>query len=249
MTGSGGPVRAGGRTDSRLRIVLVSDTPVLAHGLRVALDGVPCVVAVEVIDHAPGPDVALGAEPDLAVVARSRGAAEAVRALKRDRPRVPIVAILDDPHPDELVAVIAGGAAAAVSATIGPPDLGAIIERVLAGEYLVNDVLLERPEVATRVLGTFSDLAVYGEGAECSFDPITPREMKILELIAGGLPNRAIAARLAIGEQTVKNHTSSILRKLAVNDRTQAAVHAIRAGWILLDEPAAAHVRECDVIT
>lgn len=239
MTGSGQPMRARRRADSRLRIVLVSDTPMLAHGLRVALDGVAGAVAVEVIDHAPGPDVALGAEPDLAVVARPRGAAEAVRALKHERPRVPIVAILDDPHPDELVAVIAGGAAAAVSAAIGPPDLGAIVERVLAGEYLVNDVLLERPEVAARVLGTFHGLAVYGEGAERYFASITPREMKILELIAGGLPNRAIAFRLAISEQTVKNHTSSILRKLAVNDRTQAAVHAIRAGWIPLDTLAA----------
>ena len=59
-----------------------------------------------------------------------------------------------------------------------------------------------------------------------------PREVQILDNIAQGMTNKEVAYALAISEQTVKNHMSSILRKLSVNDRTQAVVYAIRQGWI-----------------
>jgi len=64
------------------------------------------------------------------------------------------------------------------------------------------------------------------------FSPLSTRELEVLELVASGCTNREIAARLDISNQTVKNHISSILRKLAVNDRTQAVVYALRRGWI-----------------
>ena len=68
------------------------------------------------------------------------------------------------------------------------------------------------------------------------FTPLSPREMEILQHIARGQSNKEVAYALGISRQTVKNHMTSILRKLAVNDRTQAALYAVRRGWIRLED-------------
>jgi DNA-binding NarL/FixJ family response regulator len=68
------------------------------------------------------------------------------------------------------------------------------------------------------------------------FVPLSPREMEILQLIARGYSNKEVAHELGISRQTVKNHMTSILRKLSVNDRTQAALYALRRGWIRLQD-------------
>jgi len=70
--------------------------------------------------------------------------------------------------------------------------------------------------------------------AEEHFIPLSPREMEILQFVTDGLSNKEIAAKLQISQQTVKNHMTSILKKLNVEDRTQAAVNAIRRGWVRL---------------
>jgi DNA-binding NarL/FixJ family response regulator len=67
------------------------------------------------------------------------------------------------------------------------------------------------------------------------FSPLTPREVEILDCVARGNSNKEIAVFLGISDQTVKNHITSILRKLQVNDRTQAVIYALRHGWIKLE--------------
>ena len=67
------------------------------------------------------------------------------------------------------------------------------------------------------------------------FVPLSPREMEILEHVTKGLSNKEIAYKLGISHQTVKNHMTAILRKLRVDDRTQAAVYALRHGWVRLE--------------
>ncbi len=105
-----------------------------------------------------------------------------------------------------------------------------------AGEYLINDKVFAKPAVASRVLKEFRELAVYGQEAAPIFAPLSPREVEILDNIAQGMTNKQVAYALSISEQTVKNHMSSILRKLSVNDRTQAVVYAMRQGWIRMPE-------------
>jgi DNA-binding NarL/FixJ family response regulator len=89
---------------------------------------------------------------------------------------------------------------------------------------------------AAYVLKEFRELAVYGADAQPIFAPLSPREVEILDNIAQGMTNKQVAYALGISEQTVKNHMSSILRKLSVNDRTQAVVYAMRQGWIKIPE-------------
>ena len=76
--------------------------------------------------------------------------------------------------------------------------------------------------------------ALESDGDE-SFVPLSPREMEILEQVTYGLSNKEIAFQLGISHQTVKNHMTAILRKLRVDDRTQAAVYALSNGWVRLD--------------
>ena len=102
------------------------------------------------------------------------------------------------------------------------PDIELVdaIRKARAGQFIINDKVFSRPAVASKVLAEFRELSVYGPGSSHVFAPLSPREVQILDNIAQGMTNKEVAYALAISEQTVKNHMSSILRKLSVNDRT-----------------------------
>ncbi|MBA7475086.1 Transcriptional regulatory protein DegU [subsurface metagenome] len=93
-------------------------------------------------------------------------------------------------------------------------------------------MVLGRPKVAEKVIKQFQDLPLIGVAMEALATPLTPRELEILSYVARGYVNKQVAHKLGISAQTIKNHMSSILRKLDANDRTQAVVLAIHYGWI-----------------
>jgi DNA-binding NarL/FixJ family response regulator len=161
---------------------------------------------------------------------------ETTQRIKRELPHTGVIVLAANDDEDQLFEAIKAGAAAYVLKDIDPSDLIAIIRRVRSGEYLINDKVFAKPAVASRVLKEFRELAVYGNDAQPIFAPLSPREVEILDNIAQGMTNKQVAYALSISEQTVKNHMSSILRKLSVNDRTQAVVYAMRQGWIKIPE-------------
>jgi DNA-binding NarL/FixJ family response regulator len=160
------------------------------------------------------------------------GGIEATRRIKRELPSAGIILLASDEDEDALFDAIKAGAAAFILKDVVPDDLVTIIRRVSDGEYPINERVFAKPAVAGRVLKEFRELAVYGQEAAPIFAPLSPREMQILDSVAQGMSNKQAAYALTISEQTVKNHMSSILRKLSVNDRTQAVVYAMRQGWI-----------------
>lgn len=161
---------------------------------------------------------------------------ETTQRIKRELPHSAVIVLASNDDEDQLFDAIKAGAAAYVLKDIDPQDLMGIIRRVRTGEYLINDKVFSKPSVASRVLKEFRELAVYGAEAQPIFAPLSPREVEILDNIAQGMTNKQVAYALSISEQTVKNHMSSILRKLSVNDRTQAVVYAMRQGWIKIPE-------------
>ena len=178
-------------------------------------------------------------DPDIVLLDLSipaPGGIETTQRIKREVPSAGIIALAVAEDEDQLFDAIKAGAAAFILKDIGPDDLVTIIRRVHAGEYLINDKVFARPAVASRVLKEFRELAVYGQEAAPIFAPLSPREVEILDNIAKGMTNKQVAYALSISEQTVKNHMSSILRKLSVNDRTQAVVYAMKQGWIRIPE-------------
>jgi DNA-binding NarL/FixJ family response regulator len=164
------------------------------------------------------------------------GGIEATQRIKRELPSAGIIVFAANEDEDALFDAIKAGAAAFILKDVAPDDLVTIIRRVANGEYLINDKVFAKPAVASRVLKEFRELAIYGQEAAPIFAPLSPREVEILDNIAQGMTNKQVAYALSISEQTVKNHMSSILRKLSVNDRTQAVVYAMRQGWIRMPE-------------
>ena len=161
---------------------------------------------------------------------------EVARVIKRRQPQAAIVVLSVYEDDEQLFNAIKVGAAAYSQKDITPQQLVEILRRVGHGHYLINDNVLSKPLVASRVLNQFRELATLETDVEPLFAPLTSREIEILDCIARGNSNKEIARALNISDQTVKNHITSILRKLAVNDRTQAVIYALRHGWIKMSD-------------
>ena len=108
-----------------------------------------------------------------------------------------------------------------------------MIRRVAHGQHPINESLTSNPKVAEQVLYKFQELSLRSE-TEAFISPLTSREIEILRYIAQGYLNKQIAVKLGISEQTIKNHVTSILRKLNANARTEAVVLAIKQGLITI---------------
>ncbi len=171
----------------------------------------------------------------------------AVQRLKRECPGSQIVLLGERAGDDELFAALQAGVAARVLDDARPSELVRAIRAAANGEYLIDEVVAARPAVARRVLEAFWDASLLGEVAagglaSATFAPLSARESEVLEAIAQGLTNKGVGERLSITEATVKNHVTSILRKLAVNGRTQAVLYALKQNWIsIADEPPRRH--------
>jgi DNA-binding NarL/FixJ family response regulator len=234
----GGPDRR--NPDQRTKILLVDDHALFRVGMRQILEREPDFDIVgEAEDARDAFSYAVELSPDIVLLDLSLpapGGIETTQRIKREVPSTGIIALAVAEDEDQLFDAIKAGAAAFVLKDVSPDDLVTIIRRVRSGEYLINDKVFARPSVASRVLKEFRELAVYGQEAAPIFAPLSPREVEILDNIAKGMTNKQVAYALTISEQTVKNHMSSILRKLSVNDRTQAVVYAMKQGWIRIPE-------------
>ena len=115
---------------------------------------------------------------------------------------------------EKLFPAVRAGAAGYLLKDVQPQELVEAIRTVHGGGALLH------PRVASRLL------------EELVTDPLTPREREVLGLIGRGMANKVIARELSLSEKTVKAHVSSILAKLGVTDRTQAALYAVRAGLV-----------------
>jgi DNA-binding NarL/FixJ family response regulator len=236
----GGDRRRGGVAADRIRILIVDDHALFRVGIANILGRErEFDVVGEAADGRAALEMAGMTSPNIVLMDLSLpapGGLETTQRIRREYPAVAVVVMAQDEDEESLFASIKAGAAAFVIKDISPDDLILVIRRVSQGEFLINDKVFSKPAVASRVLKEFRELAVYGQEAQPIFAPLSPREVEILDNIAQGMTNKQVAYALSISEQTVKNHMSSILRKLSVNDRTQAVVYAMRQGWIRMPE-------------
>jgi two-component system response regulator DegU len=158
------------------------------------------------------------------------------RKIVRRYPNSKVVMLSPNSSDEELFEVIKTGAVAYLNKNTTTEDLVSVIRQACRGEYPINNSLITRPGVAEHVLKQFQDIVSAGKAMETVTAPLTYRETQILTYIAEGNSNKQIARILEISEQTIKNHVSSILRKLNANDRAHAVALAIRNGWISAEE-------------
>jgi DNA-binding NarL/FixJ family response regulator len=160
------------------------------------------------------------------------------RILKKQHPQTHIIMLSMHMDDERLFDAVRAGASAFVTKDVEAHDLCNAIARVANGEQLINATVLMRPQLARRVLNEFRTLT--GDAANGDKEAIAQknqmllsvREVEVLDCVAQGLSNKEIADALYITEQTVKNHMTSVLRKLQVSDRVQAVLYAVKNGWI-----------------
>ena len=224
----------------QIRVVIV-DTHALFRagmGMFFAKEGDIEVVG-ETGDTHEGLAIVKDLSPDVAIMDTKlafRGGIDLVREIRKACPGVAVCVLAAYYDDTELFEALRAGAAAFYAKDIAPEELVAAIRSIAQGEYLINDIILTNAKVARRVLSLFQEFYQSGgRDIERLMAPLTPRETEILEHIATGNSNKEIARALSISDQTVKNHISSIMRKLAANDRTHAVVLGLRYGLIKIE--------------
>ena len=224
----------------RIQVMVVDDHPLFRRGILWSLENEQDIVVLgEAADGHEALQKADELSPDVVLLDINLpgiSGIEVARILKRRHPRMGIVIVTMHEDDEQLFNAIRVGAAAYCTKDVDPSHIVNLVRRVARGEYLINENVLSHPFVASRVLDQFRELARIDKAAESVFSPLTPREVEILDCVARGNSNKEIAEILGISDQTVKNHITSILRKLQVNDRTQAVIYALRHGWIRLGE-------------
>ena len=156
------------------------------------------------------------------------------RVLRKQQPHAKIIFLSMHMDDDRLFDAIRAGASAFLTKDIETNVLLESIGQVAAGENLINPLVLSRPQLARRVLAEFRSLTNPHTSVEpaTSVLPLSSREIEVLDCVALGLSNKQIAEALFVTEQTVKNHMTSVLKKLDVNDRVQAVLYAVKNGWM-----------------
>lgn len=224
---------------NRIEILVVDDHPLFRRGIRGSLEHETDLVVVgEAADGISAVQQVDALVPNIVLLdinMPQMSGLEVTRVIKRRHPQTGVIILTMREDDEQLFHAIRVGAAAYATKDVEADQLILLIRRVARGEYLINENVLSRPFVASRVLDQFRELSSIDSVAENVFSPLTPREIEILDCVAQGNSNKEIARILAISDQTVKNHITSILRKLAVNDRTQAVIYALKHGWIRLE--------------
>ena len=219
----------------KIKVMIIDEQEFFRAGVRQVLSQEPdfeiidCDLAhepLELIEHHI-PDVALLGS-DLATLS----GLELGRNIARLYPNTKVIMLSPNPNDEELFEVIRTAAVACLNKKASAEELVSTIRRARNGEYPINESLMTRPTVAKHVLRQFQDIASIGKVIEAGTAPLTNRETQILNYIAQGNSNKQIAYILEISEQTIKNHVSSILRKLNANDRAHAVALAMRNGWL-----------------
>lgn len=223
------------------RIVIVDDHPLFRDGVitRLKLESDMQVVA-DFDDGAKGligirqnkPDVAL-----LDVNLPTMNGLQIVKQMRAENIRARIIVLTAHHDTEQTIHMIRAGAQAYASKDIQSEKLVKMIRDVSTGLYVINDETMQAHQVREWINERIEDLSETTlESGEEYYTPLSPREMEILTYVTHGKSNKEIAQHLNISQQTVKNHMTSILRKLNVEDRTQAAVTAIRHGWVRIQK-------------
>ena len=202
-----------------IRVLVVDDHPVVRQGLRTFLDLQDDLSVVgEAADGSAAVAAADELRPDVVLLDLKMPGADGVVALTGLRASgnaAKVLVITSFTEPAAVLPAVRAGAAGYVYKDIDPPALAAAIRAVHAGHVLLH------PDVAR--------LLADGETRRTGVH-LTARERDVLGAIARGRANREIARELGLAEKTVKTHVSAILTKLGVQDRTQAALYAVRTG-------------------
>lgn len=224
-----------------VRVLIVDDHPVFRQGVR---DVMEIESGFEVVGEAANGkaavEMARELSPDVIIMDINlphMNGLEATRQIKAEQKQIKVVMLTGYDDEEQVYHAVRAGASAYCPKDILPDELVGTIQAALDDLYVIGHEQLTDEGVKEwlqRELGVHAEMT--GLNTKEIFMPLSPREMEILRLVTKGMSNKEIAYQLGISHQTVKNHMTSILRKLDVDDRTQAAVYALGRGWVRLED-------------
>lgn len=231
-----------------VKVLLVEDHSLTRMGLKTALSR---TVDITVVGEASNGQEAIAAakklNPDVILMDVGMPVMDGIQATRQilsDNPDCRIIMLTQHDNDRDILASLAAGASGYCLKDVAPERLYTAIRTVNAGDawldaaiagrvlkHYANDGI--RPELARPTPGAVTRTSPLPESMDRPFaEPLSARELEVLKLIVDGLSNQQIADKLIISLATAKTHVRNILNKLAVDDRTQAAVHAMRRGLI-----------------
>ncbi|MDD4802553.1 MAG: response regulator transcription factor [Syntrophomonas sp.] len=210
-----------------IRILIADDHTMVREGLRKLLQTDESIeIIAEVGDGQGAINVARKEKPDVILMDINMPGTNglvATQIIKKEMPAIKIIAITiyED---EEVVEMVKAGVSAYILKDVAGSELISTIHKVMAGEVVIH------PRVAKRLIKEL----VRSENTKNDIK-LTRREKDVLTLLVKGSSNKNIAEIMFISEKTVKNHLTSIFRKLGVKDRTQAAVYALKTNIVEVD--------------
>ena len=213
-----------------IRVFIADDHAIVRKGIRAVLEIVPDIEVVG--EAANGRDAVYRVEelePDVILmdlVMPDMDGIEAIHRIKERQSKARILVLTTFAGEDKIFPAVKAGALGYHLKDSRPQELAQAIRQVHCGESSLH------PVIARKVLEELSRPSARPPTP----DPLTPREVEVLRLVAQGLENSEIAAKLVITEATVRTHVSNITSKLQVASRTQAALYALREGIASLDD-------------
>lgn len=214
-----------------IRLLLVDDQRLMRDGLRILLE---LESDLKVIGEAENGADALECyrqlTPDVVLMdirMPVMDGVEATRRLRDEDPNSKVIILTTFDDNEYVFEGLRAGALGYLLKDVSGDELADAIRKVAAGGSMIE------PSVARKVIAEFARLApATPEAAQVLIEPLSEREIEILKMVSQGLTNKEIAAKLYLAEGTVKNYVTSILQKIDVRDRTQAAIRARELGLL-----------------
>jgi DNA-binding NarL/FixJ family response regulator len=213
-----------------LRVVVADDQALVRAGFRMILTSDGIDVVAEAVNGADAVEAVRRTRPDVVLMDIRMPEMDGLEATRRilaggnDEPRVIILTTFDLDH--YVYAALSAGASGFLLKDVTPEHLVAAVRMVRAGDALLA------PAITRRLVDRFARRDAASAAIHRDLTTLTPRELEVLRLLAQGLTNAELAARLRLSEATVKTHVAHILAKLALRDRVQAVIVAYEAGLV-----------------
>ena len=217
----------------KVRILIADDHAFVREGTRRILEQEPDLeVVAEAGDGEEAVRLASELKPDVAIIDVAMPKLDGIEATRQIKTLCPAVAVLvlsayDD---DQFIfGLLEAGAAGYLLKNVRGREIVDAIRAVDAGESVLH------PSVARKVLNRFASVSSRVQRKK-PLEVLTDREMEVLRMVTKGLSNKDIAQELCLSVRTVQGHLANIFNKLRVSSRTEAVVHALREGWVTLDD-------------
>jgi len=214
---------------NKIKIIIVEDHVLTRIGLKTALEESPKLEIIGEADYGEtGVDLTKQIDPNVVIMdlgLPNMNGIDATKLIKEYNSNIKVLILTSHDDEKEIIGALEAGADAYCMKDINPMKLIPVIESIAQGGVWLDPVIAKIVISCSLNHTTIKNKAV-------SSSPLSVRELEVLQLLADGLNNVEIAAKLSLSQHTVKAHISNIMQKLSVDDRAQAIVRAIRNGWI-----------------